>query len=127
MASVLALAVSGAFDRVLKECLTWALRQRGLPRAVYNWVFSFMLDQWTTLAFDGQEFPAFPVMTGIPQGSPLSPILFLFYNRELLEWCANPHSGVGCLGFVDDITLIAWGKTTEDNCQQLAKAHAQCD
>ena len=39
VASVLALDVSRALDRVLKERLTWALRQRGLPRAVYNWVF----------------------------------------------------------------------------------------
>ena len=68
--SVLALDVSEVFDQMLKEQLTWALRQRGLPRAVYNWVFSFMSDRWTTLAFDGQESPAFPVMTGIPQGSP---------------------------------------------------------
>src|SRR5699024_214317 len=127
VASVLALDVSGAFDRVLKERLTWVLRQRGLPRAVYNWVFSFMSDRRSTLAFDGQESLAFPIMTGIPQGSPLSPILFLFYNAELLEQCANPHRGVGCLGFVDDITLIAWGESTEDNCRRLAEAHAQCD
>ena len=44
VALVLALDVSGAFDRVLKEWLTWILRQRGLPRAVYNWVYSFMSD-----------------------------------------------------------------------------------
>ena len=86
-----------------------------------------MSDRQTTLAFDGQESPAFSVMTGIPQGSPLSPILFLFYNAELLERCANPRSGVGCLGFVDDITLIAWGEFTDNNCQWLAEAHAQCD
>ena len=127
VASVLALDVSGAFDRVLKERLTWALRKKGLPRAVCNWVSSFMSDRWTTLAFDGQESPAFPVRTGIPQGSPLSPILFLFYNAELLERCANPHSGVGCVGFVDDVTLIAWGESTEDNCRRLAEAHVQCD
>ena len=93
VASVLALDVSRAFDRVLKEQLIWALRQRGLPQAVYNWVFSFMSDQQTTLAFDGQKSPAFSFMTGIPQGSPLSPILFLFYNAELFEWCANSCGG----------------------------------
>ena len=86
-----------------------------------------MSDRRSTLAFDGQESLAFTIMTGIPQGSPLSPILFLFYNAELLEQCANPHRGVGCLRFVDDITLIAWGEFTEDNCRRLAEAHAQCD
>ena len=123
---VLALDVSGAFDRVLKERLFWALKQQGLPRAAYNWVFSFMLDRQTTLAFDGRESPAFPVLTGVSQGSPLSPILFLFYNAELLEWCAKPCNEVGCLGFVYDVTLIAWGESTENNCQQLAEAHTQC-
>ena len=127
MASVLTLDVSGAFDRVLKEQLIWALRQQGLPQAIYNWVFFFMSDQWIILAFDGQESPAFSVVTGIPQGSPLSLILFLFYNMKLLEQCANPHSEIGCLGFVDDITLIAWGESTENNCWQLAKTHVQCD
>ena len=127
MASVLALDVSGAFDRVLKERLTWTLHHQGLPRAAYNWVFSFMSDRWTTLDFNGQESQAFPVKTGIPQGSPLSPILFLFYNAELLECCTNPLRGVGCLGFVDDVTLIAWGSSTEDNCKQLTDAHSQCD
>ena len=86
-----------------------------------------MSDWWATLAFDGQESPAFPVMTGIPQDSPRSPILFLFYNAKLLERCANPRDGVGCLGFMDDFILIAWGNSTEDNCQWLAEAHAQCD
>ena len=127
VASVLALDVSGAFDRVLKERLTWILHHRGLPRAAYNWVFSFMSDRWTTLAFNGQESQALPVKTGIPQGSPLSPILFLFYNAELLEHCTNPVRGVGCLGFVDDVTLIAWGNSTEDNCKRLTDAHSQCD
>ena len=109
MASVLTLDVSGAFDQMLKEWLTWILHQRGLPQAVYNWTFFFMSDRWTTLAFDRQESSAFQVTTDIPQGSPVFLILFLFYNMELLGRCANPHDGVGCLGFVDDVTLIAWG------------------
>ena len=86
-----------------------------------------MSDQWTILTFDGQESPAFPVMTGIPQDSSLSLILFLFYNMELLERCANPCDEVRCLGFMDDVTLFAWEKFIKNNCQWLAEAHAQCD
>ena len=65
LATVLALDISGAFDRVLKERLAWVLRKRGLPRAAYNWVLSFMSNWRTTLAFDGKESPVFPVLTGI--------------------------------------------------------------
>lgn len=78
-----------SFNQVLKEQLGWVLCKQGLPRAVYNWVLSFMSNQQTTLAFDGKESPVFPVLTGISQGSPLSPILFLFYNAELLEQWAG--------------------------------------
>ena len=83
-----------------------------------------MSDQWTILAFDRQKSPAFSVMTDIPQDSSLFLILFLFYNMKLLEWCANSHSEMGCVGFVDDVTLIVWEESTENNCQQLAKTHA---
>ena len=85
MASVLTLDVSEAFDWILKECLIWILHQQRLSQAVYNWVFFFMSDQWTILAFDRQKSLVFSVMTGISQGSSLSLILFLFYNVELLE------------------------------------------
>ena len=112
---------------MLKEQLTWILRQQGLPQAVYNWVSSFMSDRWTILAFDGQKSSAFLVMTGISQGSSLSLILFLFYNTELLEQCANSHSRMKCLEFVNDITLIAWGESIKNNCQWLVKTHVQCD
>lgn len=61
------------------------------PRAACNWVYSFMSDKQTTLAFNGQECQVFQAKTGIPQGSHLSPIFFLFYNAELLEKCADPR------------------------------------
>ena len=65
LARIRATCISGAFNRVLKERLTWVLCKQGLPRAVYNWVLSFMSNQQTTLAFDGKESPVFPVLTGI--------------------------------------------------------------
>ncbi|CUS06712.1 unnamed protein product, partial [Tuber aestivum] len=40
---------------------------------------SFLSKRQLGLAFDGQRQPLLPGNTGIPQGSPISPILFLFY------------------------------------------------
>ncbi|GAA5846222.1 hypothetical protein JCM11251_005781 [Rhodosporidiobolus azoricus] len=45
--------------------------------------------------------------SGLPQGSPLSPILFLLYNVALLRHTNMPSS---CgFGWVDDVNLLAWG------------------
>jgi Reverse transcriptase (RNA-dependent DNA polymerase) len=46
---------------------------------------------------------------GIPQGSPLSPVLFLFFVSELLEMLDNNLGGVVGLRFVDNTNLLVWG------------------
>ena len=85
-----------------------------------------MLNRKTTLAFDNQESGVLDIPVGIPQGSPLSPILFLFYNAELLEICNPTKVRVNSLAFVDDVNLLAYGLTTEGNCKQLEAVHDKC-
>ena len=66
------------------------------------------------------------VKTGIPQGSPVSPILYLFFNAPLLEECAKLKLPIQIGGFVDDVHLIAYGKSTEANCEALRITHNVC-
>lgn len=123
VATVLSLDISGAFDRVIRERLIHVLRSRKTPRSICRWVNSFMLKRWTTLAFDDQETDDFLLPGGVPQGSPISPILFLFHNAELIGECGKYDSRLDRIGFVDDMNMVAFGRSTEDNCRRLERSH----
>jgi hypothetical protein len=118
--------VSGAYDNVVKDRLVHILRQKGVPASIVGWVRSFMTQRTTTLIFDGRESGPLQVAAGIPQGSPISPILYLFYNAELINICNPQNMRVHGIGFVDDVNLIAWGSTTRGNCDNLTQLHERC-
>ncbi|EDN11017.1 predicted protein [Histoplasma mississippiense (nom. inval.)] len=119
--------MTGAYDKVLRERMVHILRRLGIPRDLVGWVASFMTNRKSTIAFEGQESDTFDIPAGIPQGSPLSPILFLFYNEELVRICSRPGRPVVCIAFVDDVNVMAYGQSTEDNCRELLRMHRACE
>jgi hypothetical protein len=127
VASLLSLDITGAFDRVIRARLCHALRMRRIPEWVATWVASFMEDRRTTLSFDGRESTEISVPAGVPQGSPCSPILFLFYIAELHDSCEAPELRVTVSGFADDTNLLAYGNTPAENCHRLERAHERCE
>lgn len=54
---------------------------------------------------------------GIPQGSPLSPILYVFSNANLVEGAINQHEG--SIGFIDDYNAWVTGATAVENTRKL--------
>jgi hypothetical protein len=54
---------------------------------------------------------------GLPQGSPLSPILFLFFNADLVQQRIDQNGGA--VAFVDDYTAWVVGKTAAENKDRL--------
>lgn len=51
--------------------------------------------------------------TGIPQGSPLSPILYVFYNADLVDMEIDKKGGA--ISFVDDFNAWVTGLSAEEN------------
>ncbi len=102
------------------------MRERKIPEWIVQWVGSFISNRTTTLCLPGYNTDDFPTHTGIPQGSPLSPVLFLFYNANLVDACNLPTSLSSGISFVDDVNALGFGKTTEDNSRTLQSIHKCC-
>ena len=111
VASVLSLDIAGAFDTVNHIRLLENLRAKGLPRQLIQTIRSFLDQRKTTLMVDGIEIGPRALHAGVPQGSPLSPILFLFYNGTLLDRLENTALPISPLGFADDTNL--WASSSE--------------
>lgn len=119
--------ISGAFDTVNHTRLLDNLCKKRVPSWFVRTIRSFLSSRTTTLVIDGQETQPRSLLSGVPQGSPLSPILFLFYNTPLLEALQQAHPCVSVLGFADDVNLLSYGDSTEATCSQLEEVHQQAE
>lgn len=123
IASVLSLDMTGAYDHADHIRLINILRQRGLPEWIVLWVESFLSDRTSTLRIGPYKTEVFKVTNGIPQGSPVSPILFLFYNAELIEALNGTDKNASAGGFVDDVNIIVYGRSIQENLRTLSHMH----
>ncbi|GAA6025715.1 hypothetical protein JCM10207_008980 [Rhodosporidiobolus poonsookiae] len=106
------LDVAQAFPSVRMARLVRNLREKGLPAKVGRFVEAFMTGRSCRLRVDGKDGNEIEWGSGLPQGSPLLPILFLFYNAGAVEACALASS-TEC-GWINDLNLLAWGKTVDE-------------
>jgi hypothetical protein len=106
------LDVSGAFDNVSHERLLHNMRKRGLPLEIISWTASYLTDRKTKIQLYEGMSKEFDIPTGIPQGSPLSLILYLFYNADLLEIARGSDL---VTGYIDDTSFLVKGLTIEES------------
>lgn len=126
VASLLMLNIWGAYDHVCQHRLRHNLRKRHLNLQLVDLISSFLSDRVTSIRSNEFTSAELHISCGIPQGSPLSSILFLFYNADLLEKCSSVAPGLSVNAFIDDTTLCAFSPSTEENCKLLASAHDKC-
>ena len=101
--------------------------EQKISNQAIRFVWSFLSDRTTILDMPGHSsLPPCFVNIGIPQGSPLSPILFLFFASPMLERLQNSTSlpgGCTVVQYVDDIHLLSVSESHERNCQILEHWH----
>jgi hypothetical protein len=105
---------------VAKNQLLTILRDLGLPLSLIAWIFTFLNKRLLRLSFDGKIEQFTDISTGIPQGSPISPILFLIYIRNLFK-----SNLIRYISYMDDIALITSSKSYSTNCIILEREMAQ--
>jgi hypothetical protein len=114
--STVFLDIKGAFDHVSQNQLLAVLQKLGLPSSLISWVQSFLTNRILRLSFDSQTEEFCKIAAGIPQGSPISPILFLIYIRPLFESTTSFS-----LSYMDDLSISVSSTSLKKNIRILER------
>ena len=70
--------ISKAFDRVWHEGLIFKLKSYGIEGKLLKWLESYLINRKQRVIIDGISSDWRELEAGVPQGSILGPLLFLF-------------------------------------------------
>ena len=101
-ARIVQIDFSEAFDRVNDQGILYKLCSVGIGGSVISILTQLLLNRSQHVMVDGCRNKLVNVVSGVPQGSVLGPLLFLLYTSELFSILENK-----LIGYADDSTLIA--------------------
>ena len=114
--TMVTLDVQGAFDALLANRLLQRIQGQGWPMTLLRLVKSFLTNRKVRVRLEDSTTAFFVVAYGTPQGSPLSPVLYMLYLAELL----NQDPALR-FRYTDDICLYRASATLEENVELLAQ------
>lgn len=120
---VIYLDFSKAFDRVPKRRLLYVLDHYGIRGHLLSWLSSFLSDRCFFVRVGSSHSQLRPVISGVPQGSVLGPILFILYVADLRQSITSR-----CAFYADDSKI--YGNPLTDHAQiqnDLLSISAWCD
>ena len=93
---------SKAFDKVDHFGLLDKLEHYGIRNSLLSWINSFLSNRRQSVVVEGTSSSPMPVISGVPQGTVLGPLLFLVYINDISE---DLTEGTEIRLFADDSLL----------------------
>jgi Reverse transcriptase (RNA-dependent DNA polymerase) len=117
--------IQGFFDNLHPPHLLHTLRLLGFPPSLISWMASFLQHRSASLTFNSFTSPSFPLAHGMPQGSPLSPLLLAIYTAPLLSLLSSsaPSPYTSFQLYVDDGCVVASRATFHHSMTLAAKLY----
>ena len=83
-----------AFDSVPHRALIGKLEDLQVNQLLVKWIYSYLSDRKQQVVVRGKRSSsnALPVLSGVPQGSVLGPLLFLLYIDGITSITLSPNS-----------------------------------
>ena len=105
----LILDFSKAFDSVAHQRLLYKMDWYGIRGKTNNWVKNWLTSRTQTVVVDGETSEEAEVISGVPQGTVLGPLLFILYINDIAE---NTSSTIRL--FADDCLVYKNIKSQSD-------------
>jgi hypothetical protein len=119
---VLLMDIIVAFPSVVKGRLVNLIMVRQMDEDLIQWTQSFFSERMVEMIIVSNAMERHPVEAGVPQGSPVSLIIFAICPSGLIKWVEEYISEAEGLSCVDD---LSWVATTSD-VNQVLTMHGRC-
>ena len=114
---------SSAFTSVNHKLLLYKLRHSfSISGLAFNWIESYLSQRSQRVILDGKYSDWLPVLSGVPEGSILGPILFSCYVADLPNVIEN-----GCLAYADDVKIFSRINNQDDTNSLQADVNRLCE
>jgi len=114
---VLYIDFSKAFDSVVHSKIIFKLSKYGINGSLLQWISAFLTCRFQCVVTEHSSSDWLPVISGVPQGSVLGPILFILYIDDIGAICSG---SVTHKLFADDLKLYTTIKSDIDRASLQA-------